>query len=143
LAIGNTDRIPTLAGVSLPFLTQQTRNTHRHHNRLGHCLRSRFDLQNHPLDGHSRRRNLDQYLSDPVYGDSHFGSRHFLFLPPLGAFIMQIQNRYINAVNTVLDWDIPEDSYPEAVNAQACHLANFEDSWSDDVWRYDLGRSVH
>jgi hypothetical protein len=56
---------------------------------------------------------------------------------------MQIQNRYLNAVNTVLDWDMPEDSYPEAVNAQACHLAGSEDSWSDDVWRYDIGRRVH
>lgn len=56
---------------------------------------------------------------------------------------MQIQNRYFQAAIAVLDWDIPEDSYPEAVNAQACHLAGFEDDWGGDVWRYDLGRSVH
>lgn len=62
---------------------------------------------------------------------------------------MQIQNRYFQAAIAVLDWDIPEDSYSEAVNAQACHLAGFEAE--DDVWRYDIndvgryniGRSVH
>jgi hypothetical protein len=58
---------------------------------------------------------------------------------------MQIQNRYFKAAIAVLDWDLPEDSYPEAVNAQACHLAGFEaedDVWND-VWSYDIGRRVH
>lgn len=64
---------------------------------------------------------------------------------------MQIQNRYFKAAIAVLDWDMPEDVYPEAVNAQACHLAGSDDNWSDDVWRCDLNdvgpynirRSVH
>ena len=57
---------------------------------------------------------------------------------------MQIQNRFLDAVNTVLDWDIPEEGYTQAVNAQACHLAGpeAEDGWNCeawiDVWRYDI-----
>ena len=54
---------------------------------------------------------------------------------------MQVQDRYLDAVTAVLDWDIPENAYPEAVNAQACHLAGCEAE--DDVWRYDIGRRVH
>ena len=57
---------------------------------------------------------------------------------------MQVQNRFLDAVNTVLDWDIPEEGYTQAVNAQACHLAGpeAEDGWID-VWRYDLGHGIH
>ena len=58
---------------------------------------------------------------------------------------MQIQNRFLDAVNTVLDWDIPEEGYTQAVNAQACHLAGPEaedgwncEAWGGDVWRYDI-----
>lgn len=36
---------------------------------------------------------------------------------------MQFQNYLIDAVNDVLDWDIPEEDFIEAVNAQACLMA--------------------
>ncbi|MDZ4107355.1 MAG: hypothetical protein U1D41_14590 [Nitrosomonas sp.] len=40
-----------------------------------------------------------------------------------GVFAMQFQNYLIDAVNDVLDWDIPEEALTEAVNAQACLMA--------------------
>lgn len=54
---------------------------------------------------------------------------------------MQIQDRYFDAVTAVLDWDMPEESYAQAVNAQACHLAGSEAD--DDVWLYDTHRVLH
>lgn len=36
---------------------------------------------------------------------------------------MQFQNYLIDAVNDVLDWDIPDEALTEAVNAQACLMA--------------------
>jgi hypothetical protein len=118
-----------------------TRNNHRNHNRFGRRLRTRFDIQNHSLDGYCRCCAADRVTPFHLHGDSHFGARHFLFLPPtLGAFIMQVQDRYFQAAIDVLDWDLPEGSYSSAVNAQACHLVGAD---ADDVWRYDLGRSVH
>lgn len=36
---------------------------------------------------------------------------------------MQFQNYLIDAVNDVLDWDISEETFTEAVNAQACLMA--------------------
>lgn len=53
---------------------------------------------------------------------------------------MQIQDRYLDAVTAVLDWDIPEQGYSEAVNAQACHLAGSE---AEDDWGYDMNVIVH
>jgi len=53
---------------------------------------------------------------------------------------MQVQDRYLDAVTAVLDWDIPEEGYREAVNAQACHLAGSE---AEDTWGYDGGLGVH
>ncbi|MBP8285453.1 MAG: hypothetical protein KAX57_01295 [Rhodoferax sp.] len=47
---------------------------------------------------------------------------------------MQVQDRYFDAAIAVLDWDIPEDSYSEAVNAQANHLAGCEDDWRDSYF---------
>ena len=55
---------------------------------------------------------------------------------------MQVQDRYFDAAIAVLDWgDMPEDAYPDAVNAQACHLAGCEAE--DDLWHYDIGRRFH
>ncbi len=53
---------------------------------------------------------------------------------------MQVQDRYFDAAIAVLDWDIPDDSYSEAVNAQACHLAGSEaeDDWSDCRFGVDV-----
>jgi hypothetical protein len=45
---------------------------------------------------------------------------------------MQVQDRYFDAAIAVLDWDMPEGSYSNAVNAQACHLAGCE---AEDDWR--------
>jgi hypothetical protein len=53
---------------------------------------------------------------------------------------MQVQDRYLDAAIAVLDWDMPVESYSSAVNAQACHMAGCE---AEDVWRYDISRSVH
>jgi len=53
---------------------------------------------------------------------------------------MQIQDRYFDAVTAVLDWDIPEQGYSEAVNAQAFHLAGSE---AEDDWGYDMNVIVH
>ena len=56
---------------------------------------------------------------------------------------MQVQDRYFDAVTAVLDWDIPDDSYSEAVNAQACHLAGPE---AEDDWRescFEVDATVH
>ena len=44
------------------------------------------------------------------------------------------------AIDTVLSWDLPDEAYPEAVNAQACHLAGLD---ADDTWGYDTERTVH
>ena len=56
---------------------------------------------------------------------------------------MQVQDRYFDAAIAVLDWDIPEDSYSEAVNAQACHLAGSkaEDDWGE--FRFGVDVLVH
>jgi hypothetical protein len=45
---------------------------------------------------------------------------------------MQVQDRYFDAAIAVLDWDLPEVSYSNAVNAQATHLAGSE---AEDDWR--------
>ena len=52
----------------------------------------------------------------------------------------RLQDRYLDAVTAVLDWDIPEHGYSEAVNAQACHLAGSE---AADDWGYDVDITVH
>ena len=53
---------------------------------------------------------------------------------------MQVCNFVLDAVNTVLDLDMPDDAYPEAFNAQACYLAGSE---AEDCWDYDLNILVH
>ena len=56
---------------------------------------------------------------------------------------MQVQDRYFDAVTAVLDWDMPEDVYPDAINAQAYQLAGgeAEDDWSDCHFGVDV--TVH
>ena len=54
---------------------------------------------------------------------------------------MQVSNFVLDAVNAVLDWDMPDEACPEAFNAQACHLAGLE---AEDTWSYDVDRkTVH
>lgn len=52
---------------------------------------------------------------------------------------MQVQDRYLDAVTAVLDWDIPENGYPEAVSAQACLMAGLD---VDDAC-FDVDITVH
>lgn len=39
---------------------------------------------------------------------------------------MQLNNFVLDAVNAVLDWDLPDEAYPEAVNSQVCLMAGIE-----------------
>jgi len=39
---------------------------------------------------------------------------------------MQLNNFVLDAVNAVLDWDLPDAAYPEAVNSQVCLMAGIE-----------------
>lgn len=39
---------------------------------------------------------------------------------------MQLNNFVLDAVNAVLDWDLPDEAYQEAVNSQACLMAGIE-----------------
>ena len=48
---------------------------------------------------------------------------------------MQVSNFVIEALNRVLDLDMPDEVYPEAFNAQACRLAGLE---AEDAWSYDV-----
>lgn len=54
---------------------------------------------------------------------------------------MQIDSDFIlDAVNTVLSWDLPEEGYAEAIGTQASHLAGSD---SEGTWGYDVDRRVH
>jgi|JI10StandDraft_1071094.scaffolds.fasta_scaffold3300816_2 hypothetical protein len=53
---------------------------------------------------------------------------------------MQVSNFVVEALNNVIDCDLPEDGYSEAVNAQVCLMAGLE---SEDVYSYDMDRMVH
>jgi hypothetical protein len=53
---------------------------------------------------------------------------------------MQVSNFVLDAVNAAIDFDIPEEAYPEAVNAQACLMSGQD---ADDVYGYDVDRTVH
>ena len=58
---------------------------------------------------------------------------------------MQI-NCVLNAVTAVLDWDLPNESYSEAVNAQVCHLTGLdrEEGWGAwDSWGYGIDAPAH
>jgi len=53
---------------------------------------------------------------------------------------MQVSNFVLDAVNAVLDWDMPDEAYPEAVNAQVCSMAVQDDAdWSG----YGVDVTVH
>ncbi len=47
---------------------------------------------------------------------------------------MQVQDRYFDAAIVVMDWDMPDDAFSDAVIAQACHLAGCEDDWRDNCF---------
>ena len=55
---------------------------------------------------------------------------------------MQI-NCVLNAVTAVLDWDLPDEGYSEAVT---CHLADLdrEEGWDGwDSWGYGIDTPAH
>lgn len=63
---------------------------------------------------------------------------------------MQLNNLVLDAVNTVLNLDLSDEAYPEAVNAQVCLLAGLDtdDLWGGHAWggharAYDVDRRVH
>ena len=39
---------------------------------------------------------------------------------------MQLNNFVLDAVNAVLDWDLPDEANPNAVNSQVCLMAGIE-----------------
>ncbi len=41
----------------------------------------------------------------------------------------------LDALTTVLDWDLPEDCNTEALSAQVCQLANIDEGWRSSDWR--------
>lgn len=54
---------------------------------------------------------------------------------------MQIDSDFVlDAVNTVLSWDLPEEGYADAISTQACHLAGSD---ADGTWGYDVDITVH
>ena len=58
---------------------------------------------------------------------------------------MQI-NCVLHAVTAVLDWDLSDEGYSEAVNAQVHHLTGLdrEDGWEGwDRWGYGIDTPVH
>ena len=52
---------------------------------------------------------------------------------------MQLESDFVlDAINTVLSWDLPDDVCSDAVTTQACHLAGID---TDAVYVYNP--SVH
>lgn len=47
---------------------------------------------------------------------------------------MDFQNCLLDAVDTVLAWDLPEEDFSDAVNAQACLMANIDPD--EMLWHY-------
>ena len=65
---------------------------------------------------------------------------------------MQLNNLVLDAVDTVLNLDLSDEAYPEAVNAQVCNLAGLDTddqyawgghAWGGHAWAYDVSRRVH
>lgn len=59
---------------------------------------------------------------------------------------MNNQNYLINAIETVLSWDIAEELIPLAINDQVKLLAGFdaEAVWADDaLFNFSLGNNYH
>lgn len=46
---------------------------------------------------------------------------------------MQVANFVLDAINTVLDWDMRDEAYPAAVSSQVCLLAGRDGGdWSGE-----------
>ena len=46
----------------------------------------------------------------------------------------------LDAINTVLSWDIPDEACSDAFTTQACFMAGLE---SDNAFSYDTDRMFH
>ena len=56
------------------------------------------------------------------------------------------QNYLLDAIDTVLSWELPDELFSIAVNDQAKLLAGFdaEDIWAGDaMFNYSLGNNFH
>lgn len=53
---------------------------------------------------------------------------------------MRISNHVLDAINTVLSWDINDESYPDAISLHAGHMAGMG---AEDVYCYDQDRAMH
>jgi len=49
----------------------------------------------------------------------------------------------LDALTTVLDWDLPEDSYSQALNAQVCQQTDTDEDWRSGVWDAAVNITVH
>ena len=53
---------------------------------------------------------------------------------------MQLNDCFLDAVNTVLSWDIPDEACSEAFTNQACLMAGIE---PEQICGYDVDATVH
>jgi hypothetical protein len=53
---------------------------------------------------------------------------------------MQVSDFVLDALDTVLSWDLPDDVCSDAVATQACLLAGVE---PEDMWGYAVDVTVH
>ncbi|HRQ06287.1 hypothetical protein [Nitrosomonas halophila] len=121
-----TDRIPN------PLHTDPRRRGFNDLPLFGSALPDLLCIQIHKIDRHCRHVSAVHYQFQ-VYGASAALERHFLFLHSqeyLKEFSMTYQNYLIDAVNLILDWDIPDEALVDAVIAQAGLMAGIS---PDDI----------
>ena len=54
---------------------------------------------------------------------------------------MQLNTDFVlDAINTVLDWDMPDDACGDAVATQTCLMSGLE---SEHLWEHDTDLAVH
>ena len=58
------------------------------------------------------------------------GGASFTAFPPLRSHIVDLHSFLTDALDLVLDWDLPDDVCPLAVTTQASHMAGLQ---SDEV----------
>lgn len=49
----------------------------------------------------------------------------------------------LEALTNVLDCEMPEDSYSQALNAQVCQQTDTDDDWRSGVWDAAVNITVH
>jgi hypothetical protein len=50
------------------------------------------------------------------------------------------QNQLLDAIETVSAWDLPEEEFADAINAQTRLMCGIP---SDDYWRFDSETPIH